>query len=308
VHTHFLPPAYRSTIERRSKGGGGFGIQPEWSAELHLAMMATYGIDTAIVSISDPGIFFGDQGETTALARTVNDAAAELKAAHPGRFGAFAALPLPDIDAALAELTYALDVLHLDGVGLLSHNNGVYVGSPELDPLFAELDRRGTYVFVHPTVPQWLPPIPFPHAITEFPFDTTRAVYNLIYSGTLERFKNVRVHIASCGGAAPFLAHRIAIAGRLAPALAEAAPAGPLSYLARLYYDTAVADNEQMLSATLATADVTHLLYGSDWPYAAKLLPPAPDPAPGLAFLADRRALVEQGNAENLFPQFARHR
>jgi 6-methylsalicylate decarboxylase len=298
THTHFIPPAYREVLDRYAAGGGGFGLQPAWDAELHVAMMDSYGVERALVSISDPGIYFGDQAETTALARTINEFAANLKAAHPGRFGAFAVLPLPDVDAALAELTYALDTLRLDGVGVWSNVGGTYLGASAFDALYAELNRRKVHVFVHPVTPKVLPAIALPAAITEFPFDTTRTVYNLLYSGTLERHPDIRWQLASGGGTVPFLAHRLSIAAKLAPPLAALTPDGPLTYLRRLYYDTGLSDNPQVLKATLETTDVSHVLFGSDWPYGAKLLPPPPDPAPGLALLKPKeRRLVERGNA-----------
>ena len=113
------------------------------------------GIETAYLSISSPGVLL-DGSDAADLARSVNDTAAELIDRHPGRFGAFAALPLPDIDAGIAEIARALDDLHLDGVGLLTHHGDVYLGDPRLDVVFDELNRRAATVFVHPTSPALL--------------------------------------------------------------------------------------------------------------------------------------------------------
>lgn len=113
--------------------------------------------------------------------------------------------------AALDELAYALDVLRLDGVALPSNAGGTYLGDPAWNPLFDELDRRGAYVFVHPNWPPYEPPLGgYPIWLHEFPFDTTRAVVNLLYSGTLERCPNLRLQLAHLGGTVPFIAHRVA--------------------------------------------------------------------------------------------------
>ncbi len=132
---------------------------------------------------------------------------------HPARFGSFALLPLPDVDGALEELTYALDILHLDGVGLFSSVNDRYLGDPLFDPLFDELNRRNAVVFIHPThceAPEHMGLRAPPFAV-EYVFDTTRAIVNLIYTGTLKRCPDIRFIVAHGGGTVPFLAERIAM-------------------------------------------------------------------------------------------------
>ena len=199
----------------------------------------------AVISLSPPGVFFGDQGLADELARLVNERTAEHVRGAPGRFAGLAVLPLPDVDRALAELRYALDDLGLDGVALLSNVGGTYLGDRAWDPLFDELDRRGAYVFLHPTAAPGAPPLPeHPIWLYEFPFDTTRAVANLIYSGTLERCPRIRLQVSHLGGTAPFLAHRLASLEAREPERAARAPAGALAYLRRLYYDTGLSNYE----------------------------------------------------------------
>src|SRR5205823_11839696 len=132
-------------------------------------------IDAAVMSLGPPGVWFGDAGMAAELARISNEATAELVRAAPQQFAGLAALPLPDVDASLAELTHALDVLELDGVALLSNVDGIYAGDPRIEPVWTELDRRGAYVFLHPAVPPAPPALPeHPVWLYEFPFDTTR--------------------------------------------------------------------------------------------------------------------------------------
>jgi predicted TIM-barrel fold metal-dependent hydrolase len=296
MHAHVIPPGYRRGL------GDGFPLPPAEVGGLR-AMMERYGIDAAVISTGPPGAFLGDQRAANDLARSANEEIAEIVRAAPATFAGLALLPLPDVDAALNELAHALDVLELDGVMLLSNTAGTYLGDPSWEPLYEGLDRRGAYVFVHPGFPPTGVPIPeHPVWLYEFTFETTRAIAQLIYSGTLERHPAIRFQFAHLGGAAPFLAHRIASLEDREPELATAAPAGALTYLRRQYYDTGLTNNAPALAATREVADLEHVVFGTDWPYVS--LPKGDDPAPGLDMLGpEGRALVEGRNAAALVPR-----
>jgi 6-methylsalicylate decarboxylase len=282
-HAHVLPPAYRERL-------GDMPV-PAGRLQDYERVMERYGIDRAVISTGPPGAL----GQPD-LARIANEGLAEI--ARDPRYSALAVLPLPHVDAALSELAHALDELRMDGVMLLSNTAGTYLGDPALEPLMAELDRRGAYVFVHPGFPPHNLPLPHPVWLYEFPFDTVRAVANLVYTGALERYQRIRFQIAHLGGAAPMLAHRIASLADREPELARESPAGAVEYLARLYYDTGLADNAPALAATLELTSVEHVVFGTDWPYLA--LPEGDDPAPGLAWLGDTRAGVDGTHAAAL--------
>jgi predicted TIM-barrel fold metal-dependent hydrolase len=299
AHLHLLPDDYRDEIERRSLSPYPL---PPWSRDLTDELMARHAIDAAIVSLAPPGVWFGDAALAAELARMVNERTAEQVRSDPGRFAGLAMLPLPDLDGAIAELVYALDVLALDGVALFSNVDGIYHGDPHWDPLWDELERRGAYAFVHPAAPAPAPALPeHPIWLYEFPFDTTRAVVNLIYSGTLERCPGVRVHVPHLGGTAPFLAHRIASLADRAPALAASAPAGALAALAGLWYDTGLSNHASAIGAALGAVPLERIVFGTDWPYG--VLPATGDPAPELDFLGGDRALVDAANAGALVPR-----
>ena len=222
----------------------------------------------------------------------------------PQRLGGLAVLPLPDVDASLTELVHALDVLRLDGILLMSNVGGVYLGDPAWERLFAELDRRGAYVFVHPAPPPYAQPLPWPVWLYEFPFDTTRAIVQMIYSGTLERFPHIRIQLSHLGGTAPFLAHRIGSLAEREPHLAGRAPAGALDYLSRLWYDTGLSNNAVALASTVAVVPLERVVFGTDWPYAA--LPQiGDDPGPDLGLDDRDRAQVDGLNAAALVPRLA---
>ena len=302
AHAHVLPDAYRAGLRRPD--GSPFPLPPAPLERLQKTM-ERFAIDAAVISTGPPGAFLGDQAHANELARVANEEIAEIVRGEPSRFAGLALLPLPDVGAALAELEHALDVLALDGVILLTNVAGRYLGHPAWNPLFDELERRGAYVFVHPSFPPHAPPLPqHPIWLYEFPFETTRAVANLVYSGTLERCPNVRLQLSHLGGTAPFVAHRLASLAAREPELAAAAPAGALSYLRRLYYDTGLANHPPGLAATLEVTSLDHVVFGTDWPYAD--LPLAGrDPAPDLAWLGADRERVDAVNASALVPRFA---
>ena len=296
AHAHVLPDAYVELL-------GGVPALPAPLDGLQ-ATMERHDIDAAVISTGPPGAFVGDVGQARELARAANEGIAQIVRDAPHRFAGLATLPLPDVGAAVAEVAQAFDQLELDGVMLLSHTAGTYLGDPILDPVLAELDRRGAYVFVHPTLPPYAPPIAHhPVWLYEFPFETVRAITSLIYGGALERYPNIRWQFSHLGGAAPFLAHRIASLADREPGAALAAPAGALEYLRRLYYDTGLSNHAPGLAATCEITDLDHVVFGTDWPYAA-LPAGGGDPAPGLDVLGERgRAAVDAGNVGALVPR-----
>ena len=202
--------------------------------------MEATGIAAAVLSVSSPGVHFGDDAAARRIARQVNEAGARTVQDHPRRFGLFASLPLPDVEGSLAEIEYAFDTLQADGVVLLTNARGTYLGDRALDPVFAELNQRGAVLFMHPTSP-FCPvchgsSLDFPRPMLEFMFESTRAVTNLMLSGTLDRFPDIKLIVPHAGSALPVLAERIgSIAGALRPETGSRTTV--LQQLRRLYYD-----------------------------------------------------------------------
>ena len=307
VHHHILPPDYVATVGDDRIGPLILsGKTPEWTPQSSIEAMDRNGIATAITSISAPGFWFGNTAQTIELCRHSNEYATKIRRDHPGRFGTFAGLPLPDVEASMAEIAYALDTLKADGIGLLTSYGDQYPGDAAFAPVFDELDRRGAVVYFHPTnapCSQCLPEIPA--ATLDFPFDTTRAIVSLLFGGTFARCRNIRFIFSHAGGTVPFLAERIArLAGR--PNFKDAVPDGVLAELRRLYYDTALSANWLTFRSLLELVTPEHVLFGSDYPYAPEATLVAT--VKGLIDLglpdADL-AGIERGNALSLFPQFA---
>ena len=154
VHAHFLTDAYVSAARAAGhEHPDGMPGWPSWSAGQHLQLMDQWGVARSILSISSPGVHFGDDQAARELTRHVNDAGAAVARAHPDRFGHFASLPLPDVEGSLAELACALDDLGSDGVAVETSAGGIYLGDARYAPLYEELNRRHTVVFAHPTSP-----------------------------------------------------------------------------------------------------------------------------------------------------------
>lgn len=300
---HILPPRYVAAVGAEAIGRTLVSGQvPEWSPEHSLAAMDRHGIATAIVSVSAPGFPVADP---VGLCRHCNDEAAEAVARHPGRFGSFASLPLPDVDASLAEIGRALDELGADGICLLTSYDGRYLGDPLFAPVMDELERRGAVVYVHPNEMPGAFLGGLPPASLEFPFDTTRAVANLLFTGTLLRTRNVKYIFSHAGGTIPFLAERLARLERR-PDLKRHAPEGVLAELRRLHYDVALSAGPLTLGALLRFTTPDKVLFASDFPHA-----PEPAMAGSVAGLAEAGlapadlALIERGNAVRLMPRLA---
>ncbi len=317
IHHHILPEEY---VARLKKIGITTAIGrefPDWSPKKSLDFMKKNGISKAITSISTPGINVQDRTFAKDLARFCNEYSAKLKSDYPDKFDAFAALPLYETEDALKEMEYALDTLHLAGVALLSNVNGIYLGDPKYDGLFTELDRREVVVHIHPHDPPFgtIPNLKFPNAMVEAPFDTTRAITNMIYTGAMDRYTKIKFILSHAGGALPFLAWRIALLeyGQKKLSLkfqaiydfmmTKRGPSAGLNALSRLYYDTAVAANPMVLRSVQELVDTSHILFGTDYVWGQAWLTPIFIKALSEydGFNEQDLAAVESGNANRLF-------
>ena len=286
-----LPPGYRALL--------GPGADPAAlstpSPEQLLSDMDRWEIDATVISLG--GMPDAALDARTAI-RVLNEGYAQLVSEHPARLGALASVPLPDVDAALAELEYALDTLGLDGVLLCSNFRGVYLGDSRLEPFFAELERRRAYCFVHPEFPPDAP-LPHPGRWYEYPFDTTRAMVNMALSGAFDRYPSVRMQWAHLGGTIPFLARRIDRQSARMPDVTAGMREGMLAYFERQWYDTGLAPYYGTVAAARDLVPIEKIVFGTDWPWF-----PRPehgsDPQPQLDALGPDRLKVEQQNAAAL--------
>ena len=265
MHAHYLPEGYRAALERAGHHHpDGMPWMPEWSAGTHVEVMNRLGIATSILSVSSPGVHLGDGVTTVDLAREVNEDGRRAVIDHPGRFGLLASLPLPDIDASIAEIAYCCDCLSVDGFVLLTNTGGMYVSDPSLEPVFRELNRRGARVLLHPTSPPCWERISFerPRPMLEFLFDTTRAVVDLVLNGTVARYPELTLIIPHAGATLPLVADRVSSFARLLAPNVDV-----LGDLGRLQFDLAGSAVPRQLDALLTLTTLDHLHYGSDLPF-----------------------------------------
>ncbi|MGV9799406.1 amidohydrolase family protein [Mycobacterium sp. NPDC003449] len=293
VHAHFTTPGYIAAAKaasHREPDGMPEGFWPQWSAARHLEFMQEAGISRTLLSMSSPGVHFGHDAAARTLAREINVYAADIARDHPDAFGFFATLPLPAVDAALAETAFAIDELGANGVILLSNSGGHYLGSDRIDPILAELSMRKSVVFLHPTscVGHQAVACGRPRPMIEFLFDTARTVVDLILSGAAERYPNIRFIIPHGAGVLPLLADRV----ELFRMLEAGAIVGPTvsELLAQFWYDLAGTTSPAQLQALHSIASEDRLLYGSDYPWTPSRLAIAALPALDRAFDAPEPA------------------
>jgi 6-methylsalicylate decarboxylase len=325
VHHHVLVPEYEQALIRSGAGDPSRPFRRHDGPAVTCEKMAELGIAAAVVNpLSVAGVHHGDDANARYLTRSVNEALARFSAGAPDRLGFFATLPMPDMDGALREMEHALDTLRADGVILLSHQNGVYVGDPRGEPLYAEMDRRGVICFVHPTIPPYLPgglDLRLWPAYLEYAFDTTRVAGNLIYHEYMRRFPRIKWLLAHAGGAFPYLSMRLRlmeeleIGGRKPPfpsvgagkPFDERVPEGVTPYLDKFYYDVALAGADAPMAALTALAPQDHIFYGSDWPFVLRSF--VVEQQENLLrmphFSGNRFAAMERDNALGLFKRFA---
>ena len=284
---------------------------PDWSPEHAIETMDEHGIRAMVLSnpIGTKGMAAAD---AIPLSRRMNDELAEVVSRHPRRFGAFGVLPLQDVDSALAELEYAIDVLGFDGVCLQTSFDGAYPGDPRFDPILAALDSRGTTAFVHPASSSYMSAIELPviAGLLEYPFETTRAAVSLILSGARRRYPNFHYISTHAGGTLPYLANRIAfVVGRRGTGFKEQLSTEEITTdLKTIHFDLAIAYSRPQLLALREVVPIDHILMGFDYPMAARqTIGPSLDALDHAGvFNADELNMIACENALAILPRLAK--
>jgi 6-methylsalicylate decarboxylase len=299
VHHHLTPPDYISAL------GPDVELPPPqrfWSVAKSIEDMDRAGVATAMVSMTTPGLWFGEDAAARRLARGCNEYAARMAADHRGRFGVFAALPLPDIEGSLREIEYALDVLHADGITLFTSYDRRWLGDPLFTPVLAELDRRKAVIHVHPTCMECcLNLIPDVNEATiEYGTDTARTIASLVFSGTASRLPDLRLIFSHAGGTMPALIERFVNRAEL-PQVAARLPHGLHHELRKFFYDTAQSANPAAMEPLRYVAPVSQILFGTDFPFRT-----ADKHVKGLrecGFTEGELQAIERDNALGLLPR-----
>jgi predicted TIM-barrel fold metal-dependent hydrolase len=297
VHHHIIPPVQREAFARHKMRA------TKWSIEASLADMDQAGVTTAITSIQNPGVWFGEASEESRkLARECNEYAKKLEQDHPGRFRTFAVIPLPDTDGSLREIEYALDTLKAEGIALWTDYSGKYLGDPAFVPVFEELNRRKAVVYTHPTVPaccnNLVPGVSV--STLEYNHDTTRTIASLVFGkgNTALRCPDVKFIWSHSGGTLPFLTSRFE---GLAKQRKDQFPDGAVAVFRRFFYEVAQGNTPAMLDGLMHMVPISQVMFGSDFPYRK-----AKEALDGVAnydkFSAADRLAIDYQNAVRVMP------
>jgi predicted TIM-barrel fold metal-dependent hydrolase len=274
VHQHYVSPDYYAMLTRKNAVSPvpGFAIWRDYTPERNIVEMDKAGVQTAMLSQTAPGVWFGDVNEARRLAREMNEyAAAKIVDNYKGRFGLFAILPLPDIEGSLKEIEYAFDTLKADGVGLLTSYEDKWLGDPAFAPVFNELNRRKAVVYTHPqeaaccryaiagVTPQTM----------EYPTDTTRTIMSLIVSDTATRCADIKFIFSHAGGTIVSIAGRFLGNAVSAENLARPADVNSrMHHIRRFYYDTAGSANPVQMQSLKLLVPASQIVFGTDFPFA----------------------------------------
>jgi predicted TIM-barrel fold metal-dependent hydrolase len=314
VHHHFAPPAYVAFEKAHNKAVDDI----PWILSKDLEDMDQNGTATAILSVSSPGLWFGERDEIRRVSRECNETAAKLRSDYPGRFGNFATVYLPDTEGALREIEYALDILKADGIGGFSNYGDIWLGDEKFAPVWAELNRRRTVVYIHAieanccrNLIKGVAP-----SLVEYGADTTRSIASMIYSGTTTRFPDVQFIFSHGGGVMPYVIERF-LAGDTAELLPgvitrgqgnvppKNVPKGVLYELRKMYYDTAQVSNPVSMRALREVVPVSQIVYGTDsWRRTAAETSQALKA--GKVFNDAELFAIGRGNIERILPRYSR--
>jgi predicted TIM-barrel fold metal-dependent hydrolase len=313
VHHHFVPQVYKDALVALGSACPSPGYQPplqNWTEARTLDQMDKAGIASAAISITTPGIYFGDLAAMRKLARECNDAGAKMVADRPQRFGLFAALPLPDVDAALKEMAYAFDQLKADGIGLYTNydaDGGIkYLGDAKFAPILEELNRRKAIAFVHPTSALCctnLQPA-LADAIVEYGTDTTRTIASLIFSGAAARYPDIKWIFCHAGGMMPYLIERfIDFSSRDTAATQRTMPNGLMHELTKFHYDLAQTAHPGPTACLRKIIPIQQILFGTDYPYGTGCVAQV-EAIARCGFSDTDLAMIGRTNALRLLPRF----
>jgi predicted TIM-barrel fold metal-dependent hydrolase len=287
THAHFASPAWnKKNIDSKR---AGFQALANWTPAKAIEDMDKAGIQTAMLSSTQPGVTWGDdfqaeKAESIALARDMNEFGAKLVSDNKGRFGLFALLPLPDIDASLKEIEYAFDTLKADGVGLVTDYQGHYIGEAMFAPVLEELNRRKAVVYSHPTDGPCCHSIGGqPPGTVEWFTDTTRAILSVIVEGpgqgqnrapsAATKYPDINYIWSHGGGSLVGLALRVVGTVSADDLAKPPMPNSRLFNIRRFYYDTAFAANPVMMAALpKLLGGSSHIVFGTDYPFGGNIM------------------------------------
>lgn len=303
VHHHVWAPNFLKELEARKLA------EPparNWSLNKTLDDMAQAGVTYTLTSPTTPAASFGDVQTMRTMARISNEYGAQLARDYPQKFGFFATLPMLDVEGALLEIAYSVDVLKANGIAMLTSYNGKWLGDKAFAPIMDEINRRKLIVYTHPSNTQCCANLQegVPGSTIEFATDTTRTITSLLFSGTSLRCPDIKFIFSHAGGTMPFLVERLVMLPKLNANFGKILPSDQvLPALKRFYYDTAQASHPGALLSLLNLVDTSQVVFGTDFPYRTSL-----DHVKGLMamdFKMSDLVAIESGNAMRILGRSA---
>jgi len=288
IHSHMLCEEWMTLF--RAHSGSRFSIRPVLGGKevIHydgiafmtpetrmfdygqrIAAMDEAGVGMAVLSLTGPNVYWGDEDASSRAARAINQSFADAQSAYPDRLRWIASLPFQYPQRAIEELARSVDA-GARGVMVLGNIAGASLTDERFAPVWAEIDRRALPVFLHPTVPCGCAEMDIAmyqlSASVGFTFDSTLAVTRMIFDGFFDRHPNLKLIVAHGGGTLPFLAPRLDRCHEVIGAARTRISERPSAYLKRIYADSVLYSSE-VLDATLAVFGEDHVLFGSDYPH-----------------------------------------
>jgi aminocarboxymuconate-semialdehyde decarboxylase len=319
VHNHFYPPEYLDALARVESvvkltidtegnpcvhypGDYNVAVRGHRDIAYRQEVVEREGVDVQVLTFTTPGTHVEPPEQAVRMARLVNDAFARIVRERGPRFTALATLPLCDPAASVAELRRAMTTLGFRGAMLFSNINGVALADERFHGLYAEADRLGAVLHIHPTDPVgveamtdfWLMPL------VGFLFDTTLAAAKLVFAGIPERYPNIKWVLSHLGGAIPYLAERLDRGWEAFPDCRAAIERRPSEYLRRFYFDGVNFDPKAVRLA-VDFAGAGQVLAGSDYPHQIGSIPKMKESLAQVSLSDSERARVRGGNAKELY-------
>lgn len=315
THCHAYPQEYLGMMKRAGISDWdnvrGAPI-PVWtSLEDRLAEMDALGVDTSVLSLSSPGVYFDDGQLNLALAQLMNDFLVDVHKRGQSRLYGFASIPLASVEMAVGELRRVVGCPGIVGAILPTSVHGKPIDLPEFWPFLEEADRRNLTIFVHPEGPAWLKHLAEfrIHTIVPYPLETTITACRIVLRGLLDRFSNITWILSHLGGAIPYIYNRADWVAKTFPTECPVNISQPPSeYFKRFFYDTALNYLRGPVYCALDFVGEDHVVFGTDTPWAKGEPPKTVESLESIGLPKGIKEKIFSKNAAKLLGIPVRHR
>ncbi len=261
-----------------------------WNLDERFRIMDQYDDLVQILTPTGPPLeLVANPQEAEELAKIYNDEMADLVTKYSKRFlGAVACLPMNNLDSTLRETQRTIEGMGFRGIHI---HTPIYNGDPgitkpldlpELMPLYEMMSNYNLPIWIHPKREFSTPDYTIEdrskyviHQLFGWPYETSVAMARLVFSGTLEKYPDIKFITHHCGGMVPYFVDRIRTQSEwyetgLQAKFLKKLSAPPLEYFRKFYNDTAICGNVSGLMCAYAFFGPEHILFGTDFPYDAE--------------------------------------